>query len=91
MGFFKPKSPVDVDEFDWLVAAFAWLHRHLGTGADGELIVPTLALPETPSLVAASSGSELFAAVKDLAGMGEWECLLEQGDPLQQNGHLADM
>jgi hypothetical protein len=84
MAFFKPKPPVDLAEFDWLFASFAWLHRAL----HDESVVPVLALPDRPLLRDAQTAAELFAAGKSLAGMADWQCRLEQGDPLREDERL---
>ena len=85
MGLFKPEPPVDVAEFDWLFACFAWLHRAL----DEEAVVAVLAVPDTPLLNEAGTAAELFAAVKTMTGMADWTCTLEQGDPLRDDARLG--
>lgn len=80
---FRTKPPVDPDEFEWLVACFAWLHRHLG-GLKGDTgFSPVLVLSDTPEIRDAASASALFEGVKRLAGLSEWHCVLEQGNPPQ--------
>lgn len=85
MGFFKPKPPVDLAEFDWLFASFAWLHRAL----DDAAVVPMLAVPDSALLREARTAAELFAAVKTMTGMADWRCTLEQGDPLRDDARLG--
>jgi hypothetical protein len=80
MGFFKPKPPIDIDEFDWLIACFSWLHGELGNEEASCSFVPILARPDTPLIAAATSAAELFDGVKSLAGLEDWECHLEQGE-----------
>ena len=80
MRFFKPKPPVDIDEFDWLLACFAWLHTKLGAVDVASGFVPQLARSDTPALHAAKTAAQLFEAIKALAGMSDWHCVLERGE-----------
>lgn len=85
MPLFRSKPPIDQDEFEWLLACFAWLRAVL---SDAE-IRPEFVLPDNPKLLAARTGPELFGAVRELAGMEEWRCRLEKVeadavDPYQQ-------
>lgn len=73
---FRPKPPVDQQEYDWLVACFAWLRTVL----DDADIRPDLILPDDPRLQQASTASALFNAVKDICGMADWPCRLELVD-----------
>ncbi|WP_432200346.1 hypothetical protein ACRAQ7_12170 [Erythrobacter sp. W53] len=70
---FRPKPPIDQDEFDWLHACFAWLRTVL----DDADIKPEFVTPAHRSLVSAKTGPELFEAVRSLAGMQDWDCKLE--------------
>lgn len=74
MPFFKPKPPISRDEFDWLIACFAWLRTVLGDAH----IKPEFVLPDHTSLMAAKTGPELFEAVRGMAGMEEWPCRLQK-------------
>jgi hypothetical protein len=74
MRFFKPKPPIALDEFEWMVACFAWLRTILN---DSD-ITPEFAYPGHPALAAANTAQELFEAVRDFAGMAEWDCRLEK-------------
>lgn len=80
MGLFGPSLPVERDEFDWLLACFAWIDRTLGArdGADG--FTPRLVLPHDPGLASAATAKDLFEAVKHAAGLEQWQCSLEQGE-----------
>lgn len=80
MGFFDPKPPVDLDEVEWLIACFAWLHRGLDADQPSGGPTPILVTPETGAIRDAQAADDLFAAVKGLAGLGEWHCVLEQGE-----------
>ena len=80
MGLFGPSLPVDRDEFEWLLACFAWIDRTLGArdGEDG--FTPRLVLPGDPDLAAAQTAQALFEAVKHAAGLEQWECRLEKAE-----------
>lgn len=73
MGLFGTKPPVGRDEYDWLVACFAWLRSVI----DDANMRPELVLPRHPALMKADTGPELFEAVRCLMGMQEWDCHLE--------------
>ena len=73
---FRAKPPVDPQEYEWLMACFAWLRAVL----DDHGIRPDLVTPDHPSLKSASTAQELFEAVRDLCGMTEWPCRLEKVD-----------
>ena len=79
MGIFSRKPPVDIDEFDWLLACMAWLNDRLADKR-GESFRPGLYRPDEPSLKRAGTASELFDAVKTLAGLSDWHCVLEKGE-----------
>lgn len=81
MGWFSPKPPVDLDEFEWLVACFAWLHENLGNPAAANGHIPQLARHDTPGIAESKGAGELFEAIRELAGMSDWECALQQGEP----------
>lgn len=74
MGLFRKKPPVTPDEYDWLIACFAWLRTVLDDGN----VRPALVLPNDPALQNAQTASELFDAVRALAGMENWPCRLER-------------
>ncbi|MEY4953069.1 MAG: hypothetical protein RL299_1493 [Pseudomonadota bacterium] len=79
--WFKPKPPVDLDEFEWLLACFAWVHRTLGEADRSIGYQPVLVRPDTPGLAEAEGAADMFAAIKSLAGLDAWECELRQGEP----------
>ena len=93
MPLFTPRPPIAQDEYEWLVACFAWLRTVLD---DGD-IRPELVLPDHPALLAARTGPELFEAVRGLCGMTDWPCRLERVDAdfdpcdvrIQQDGGSA--
>ena len=74
MPLFRAKPPIDKDEFEWLIACFAWL-RSVLRDAD---IRPELVLPDHPKLQSARTAPELFDAVRGLADMQDWPCRLEK-------------
>lgn len=74
MGLFRASVPIDRDEYEWLIACFAWLRTVLDDGA----ITPSLVLPDNPALTSAGTARELFEAVRSLMGMEQWGCRLEQ-------------
>ena len=76
MSLFRPKPPISSDEYEWLLACFAWLRHVLEDGH----VRPELVVPGHPSLRSAQSASELFAAVQGLCGMEGWPCRLVQVD-----------
>lgn len=74
MPFLRPKLTIDRDEFEWLIACFAWLRSVL----EDAHIRPEFVMPDHPSLRQANTAHELFDAVRELAGMGDWDCRLER-------------
>jgi hypothetical protein len=80
VGLFKPRPPIDLDEFDWLLACFAWLGDRLKAGSF-EPDVPGHFRPDEPTLREARTAAELFAAVKALGGLSASHCELQQGEP----------
>ncbi|GAB5348069.1 hypothetical protein [Alteriqipengyuania sp. 357] len=76
MALFKTKPPVSRDEFEWLLACFAWLREVL---EDADRWVP-LVLPDDPQLLAAKTASELFEVVRARCDMADWPCQLERID-----------
>jgi hypothetical protein len=80
LGLFGPKLPVDREEFEWLLACFAWLHSTIGRRDRKIGYQPTLVLPSDAALLGASTARELFDATKRLAGLEQWHCELVKGD-----------
>jgi hypothetical protein len=81
-GLLKSRPPVDDDEYDWLVACFAWLTREFGgnTGLRGAtLVLPSREFFPHSKLTGHDRALELFDQVKALAGMTEWQCDLIPG------------
>ncbi|WP_108791461.1 hypothetical protein [Erythrobacter sp. Alg231-14] len=80
MGLFGPSLPIDRDEFEWLLACFAWIDQKLSAQGAAEGFTPQLVLPGDAIFTDAATASDLFEAVKHAAGLGRWECRLEKGD-----------
>lgn len=81
MWFFRPKPPVDADEFEWLLACFAWIHRKMAPDDAKVGFQPVLARHDTPEIADAEGATSLFAAVRSIAGLEHWHCELQQGEP----------
>lgn len=76
----RPKPPLDADEWEWQLAAFAWLEREFG-GAPRILARPDGdEFPDTTATGHALA-KELLERVKAIAGMREWATELH---PLRQ-------
>lgn len=84
MWFSGPKPPVELDEFEWLMACFAWVHRKMEPDDANAGYQPILVLHETPRIAQATGASSLFAAVKALAGLDDWDCDLRQGEAARE-------
>ncbi len=87
MGLFGPSLPITRDEFEWLLACFAWFDQTIGERDRFDGFTPRLVLPDDPDLAAARTARDLFEAVKSAAGLEQWDCRLEKGEarrePLQ--------
>ncbi|WP_156423699.1 hypothetical protein [Erythrobacter sp. YT30] len=80
MGLFGPKLPIEKDEFEWLMACFAWLDREIGQRSGPDGFRPHLILPDDPELMAATTAPQMFDVVKRAAGLEQWHCQLEKGE-----------
>ena len=68
MGLFAAKPPVSEDEFDWLVACFAWLRLILDdTNRQIDCV-----LPDDARLEAAQTAGALFDIVRVHCDMADW-------------------
>ena len=76
MGIFGAKLPVSRDEFDWLLACFAWLRLVLD---DEEKHIGFL-LPDDSRLRDATTAGSLFDVVRHHCEMADWPVKLEQID-----------
>lgn len=74
VGYLTPRPPVSRDEFDWLIACFAWLRLVLD---DAERRIPVV-LPDDPQLLAAGTAPELFEVVRAQCDMADWPCSLQR-------------
>ena len=75
LDLFKPRLPVDGEEFEWLLAAFAWLLHEFGGDSDlrgAELILPDQRFFPVSRLTGHARAFELFEQVKAHAGMEVW-------------------
>jgi len=84
LGLFKPRLPIDDEEFEWLLATFAWLLREFGGNSDlrdAELILPDQRFFPASRLTGHARAFELFEQVKAHAGMEAWPCELVAGTP----------
>jgi hypothetical protein len=80
LGLFKPRLMIDADEFEWLLACYAWLLEEFG-GVERLRRTP-LILPEAfpPSRATGHPRAlELFEQVKALSGLADWPCDLLPG------------
>ncbi len=68
MGIFGARLPVSRDEFDWLLACFAWLRLVL----DDEEKQIGLLLPDNRRLLEAKTAGLLFDVVRDHCEMADW-------------------
>ncbi len=84
LGLFTSKPPVDPDEYEWLLACFAWLIREFG-GIERvratPLVLPVSSFFPPSKLEGHKRALELFDQVKALCGMAEWQCDLVPGTP----------
>lgn len=74
-GLFKQRLLVDADEFDWLLACFAWLSEEFG-GVD-RIARTALVLPQDFAASRATGHEravEIFSTVKTMAGLADWQC-----------------
>jgi hypothetical protein len=82
LGLFKAKPPVSADEYEWLLACFAWLTREFG-GVERvratPLVLPVTSFFPSSKLEGHARALELFGQVKALCGLTEWQCDLIPG------------
>ena len=69
--WFKPKRPVDAEEWEWLLAGFKWLAREFpDLNARRGLALPTPEFFPPSSTKGFERGEEIMGQVKKLAGLG---------------------
>ena len=74
---FKPKRPVDEDEWEWLLAGFKWLERQYPELAESRrLALPTRDFFPPISARGVQLGEQLMAQVKAIGGIGDWPVTL---------------
>jgi len=70
---FRPKRPVDAEEWEWLLAGFKWLEREFPElDANRRLALPTDAFFPPLATTGAERGEGLMAQVKAIAGIADW-------------------
>ncbi|HEX6742106.1 MAG TPA: hypothetical protein VF079_09990 [Sphingomicrobium sp.] len=80
--WFKPKRPVDAEEWEWLLAGFQWLGREFpDLDARRLLAVPSNAFFPPSQSRGAERGVELMAQVQAIAGMADWPVQLVPVQP----------
>ena len=84
---FRPKPPVDAEEWEWQLAAFKWLEREYPELAEARI----LATPDgecfpDPTCKGEQRGSELFDQIKDIAGIADWPTRLIAVDTPKRGG-----
>lgn len=80
--FFRPKCPVDSEEWEWLLAGFQWLQREFpDLDAQRPLALPTNDFFPPSSSRGADRGEELMAQVKAIAGIPDWPVQLVPVEP----------
>src|SRR4051794_8649908 len=72
--WFRPKCPVDAEEWEWLLAGFKWLEREFPQLSAGRIIaLPTRDyFPPLSSGELTAQGEELLGHVQRLAGLADW-------------------
>lgn len=81
--WFGPKLPIDRDEFEWLLATFAWLIQTVDRDKayrEAVLILPTRDFFPPSAAEGHDRAIELFEQVRVHAGMAEWDCALVPGE-----------
>lgn len=87
MRLFRPKRPLDTDEWYWQLASFKWLITEFGGiekhPAD-RLVLPNETFFPGTSADPSRKAQQIFEQVKLLAGMGDWPTKLVQGDQTRE-------
>jgi len=87
LGLFKARPPVSPDEYEWLLACFAWLTREFGgveRVRETPLVLPITRFFPPSKLEGHERALELFGQVKALCGMADWQCDLIPGAPTRE-------
>lgn len=83
LKLFGPRLPIDRDEFDWLLAVFAWLVQTVDRDQayrEARTILPTRDFFPPSNLEGHERAVELFEQVRAHAGMASWPCELVAGE-----------
>ncbi|NCP18525.1 MAG: hypothetical protein GW855_05115 [Erythrobacter sp.] len=87
MAIFGARLPVSRDEFDWLIACFAWLRLVLD---DAGRQLGSL-LPDDPRLRDAATAGSLFEVVRDHCDMADWPVRLQQIDDAFRTSDIREV
>jgi len=80
--WFKPKRPVDAEEWEWLLAGFKWLRREFpDLDAGRPLGLPTSEYFPPLACQGVARGEALMDQVKAIAGLGDWPVRLLPVEP----------
>jgi len=93
-SFGKQRSFLEVDAEEWQLTTWRWLLRHLGPLASQQtspIVTPTRAFFPQSSAEGHARAEHIFAAVKRIAGMADWECRLiaQERRPEHRVGDIA--
>ena len=83
LGLFRSRLPIDRDEYDWLLAVFAWLVQTIDRDKayrEARTILPTIDFFPPSRLEGHARAVELFEQVRGHAGMEAWPCRLVAGE-----------
>lgn len=83
LGLFRSRLPIDRDEYDWLLAVFAWLVQTVDRDKAYRAvrtILPTGDFFPPSGLEGHERAVELFDQVRGHAGMATWPCRLVAGE-----------
>jgi hypothetical protein len=70
---FRPKRPVDAEEWEWLLAGFKWLEREFPElHVHRPLALPTSEFFPSSTTHGPERGEELMTQVKAIAGIADW-------------------
>ena len=77
---FGARLPIDRDELEFQLATFKWLIGQFGPVGDRPLVLPNPDFFPLIEVTVEAAVRRLFWQVRELAGMADWPCELEQGD-----------
>ena len=83
LGLFRSRLPIDRDEYDWLLAVFAWLVQKVDRDKayrEARTILPTVDFFPPSRIEGHARALELFGQVRAHAGMEGWPCELIAGE-----------